>query len=147
MYLFSPPLSLRLAVPGCRSWVPSHSEEGYRARLIKAGCRVAIPEHVESPEQAKKRGGSKALVGRDIVRFVTAGTLTEEALLEPRRANRLAAIAEVRGVIGIADCDISTGPMVLEECAPELLGARSEEQTSALQSLMRNSYAVYRLEK
>jgi DNA mismatch repair protein MutS len=97
--------------------------EGYLARLIRAGCRVAIAEQVESPEQAKKRGGSKALVARDIVRFVTAGTLTEEALLEPRRANMLVAACELRGTCGIAACDISTGRMELEECAPEALGA------------------------
>ncbi len=103
--------------------VPVHAAEGYLARLIRAGCRVAIAEQIETPEQAKKRGGSKALVARDIVRFVTAGTLTEEALLEPRRANVLAAVCEVRGAIGIASCDISTGRMELEECAPELLGA------------------------
>jgi DNA mismatch repair protein MutS len=109
--------------------VPVHSAEGYLARLIKAGQRVAIAEQVETPDEAKARAkregkpASKALVGRDIVRFVTAGTLTEEALLEPRRANRLAALAEVRGRIGIASCDISTGAMVLEECAPEMLGA------------------------
>ena len=47
----------------------------------------------------------------------------EEALLEPRRANVLAAVCEVRGAIGIAACDISTGRMELEECAPEMLGA------------------------
>jgi len=108
-------------IPMCG--VPVHSAEGYLARLIKAGCRVAIAEQVETPEQAKKRGGSKALVARDIVRFVTAGTLTEEALLEPRRANVLAAVCEVRGVIGIAACDISTGRMELEECAADRLGA------------------------
>jgi DNA mismatch repair protein MutS len=108
-------------IPMCG--VPVHSAEGYLARLIKAGCRVAIAEQVETPEQAKKRGGSKALVARDIVRFVTAGTLTEEALLEPRRANVLAAVCEVRGVIGIASCDISTGRMELEECAPEAMAA------------------------
>ena len=108
-------------VPMCG--VPAHSAEGYLARLIKAGCRVAIAEQVETPEQAKKRGGSKALVARDIVRFVTAGTLTEEALLEPRRANMLAAVCDVRGVIGIAACDISTGRMELEECSPEQIGA------------------------
>ena len=108
-------------IPMCG--VPVHSAEGYLARLIKAGCRVAIAEQVETPEQAKKRGGSKALVARDIVRFVTAGTLTEEALLEPRRANVLAAICEVRGVIGIAACDISTGRMELEECVADRLGA------------------------
>ncbi len=108
-------------VPMCG--VPVHAAEGYLARLIKAGCRVAIAEQVETPEEAKARGGYKALVKRDIVRFVTAGTLTEEALLEPRRANMLAAVCDVRGTIGIAACDISTGRMELEECAPERMGA------------------------
>lgn len=108
-------------VPMCG--VPVHSAESYLARLIKAGCRVAIAEQVETPAEAKKRGGSKALVARDIVRFVTAGTLTEEGLLEPRRANRLAAICDVRGTMGIAVCDISTGQMELESCAPDRLGA------------------------
>ncbi len=108
-------------VPMCG--VPVHAAEGYLARLIKAGCRVAIAEQVETPEEAKKRGGYKALVARDIVRFVTAGTLTEEALLEPRRANMLAAICDVRGTVGIAACDISTGRVELEECASDALGA------------------------
>ncbi len=108
-------------VPMCG--VPVHAAEGYLARLIKAGCRVAIAEQVETPEEAKARGGYKALVKRDIVRFVTAGTLTEEALLEPRRANMLAAVCDLRGTIGLAACDISTGRMELEECAPERMGA------------------------
>ena len=108
-------------IPMCG--VPVHSAEGYLARLIRAGCRVAIAEQIESPEEAKRRGGSKALVARDIVRFVTAGTLTEEALLEPRRANVLAAVCAVRGVAAIAACDISTGRMELEDCAPDQLGA------------------------
>jgi DNA mismatch repair protein MutS len=108
-------------IPMCG--VPVHSAEGYLARLIKAGCRVAIAEQTESPEEARKARGSKALVARDIVRFVTAGTLTEEALLEPRRANVLAAVCEVRGACGIASCDISTGRMELEECAPGALPA------------------------
>jgi DNA mismatch repair protein MutS len=108
-------------IPMCG--VPVHAAEGYLARLIKAGCRVAIAEQTESPEEARKRGGSKTLVARDIVRFVTAGTLTEEALLEPRRANVLAAVCEVRGACGLAACDISTGRMELEECAPDALPA------------------------
>jgi len=108
-------------VPMCG--VPVHAAENYLARLIKAGCRVAVAEQVETPEEAKKRGGSKALVSRDIVRFVTAGTLTEEALLEPRRANLLVAVCDLRGTVGIAACDISTGRMELEECAPDRLGA------------------------
>ncbi|MFN4113799.1 MAG: DNA mismatch repair protein MutS [Sphingomonadaceae bacterium] len=109
------------AVPMCG--VPVHAAEGYLARLIRAGCRVAIAEQVETPEEAKRRGGSKALVRRDIVRFVTAGTLTEETLLEPRRANVLAALCEVRGVVGLAAVDISTGRMELEECAADQAGS------------------------
>ncbi|MBC2670026.1 DNA mismatch repair protein MutS [Novosphingobium piscinae] len=108
-------------IPMCG--VPVHSAESYLARLIRAGCRVAIAEQVETPEEARKRGGSKALVARDIVRFVTAGTLTEEALLEPRRANVLAAACDLRGLVGIAACDVSTGRMELEECPPDRLGA------------------------
>jgi len=109
--------------------VPVHSAESYLARLIRAGERVAIAEQVETPAQAKERAkregkpSSKVLVARDIVRFVTAGTLTEEALLEPARANVLVALAEVRGAIGIASVDISTGAMVLEECATAALDA------------------------
>jgi len=108
-------------VPMCG--VPVHAAESYLARLIKAGCRVAIAEQTESPAEARQRGGAKALVARDIVRFVTAGTLTEEALLELRRANVLAALCELRGAIGIASCDISTGRMEVEETQPGRLGA------------------------
>ena len=108
------------AVPMCG--VPVHAAEGYLARLIRAGCRVAIAEQVETPEEARQRGGSKALVRRDIVRFVTAGTLTEETLLEPRRANVLAALCEVRGTIGLASVDVSTGRMELEECSADGIG-------------------------
>ena len=47
-------------IPMCG--VPVHAAEGYLARLIRAGHRVAIAEQIESPAEAKKRGGSKALV-------------------------------------------------------------------------------------
>jgi len=109
------------AIPMCG--VPVHAAEGYLARLIKAGCRVAIAEQTESPAEAKQRGGSKTLVARDIVRFVTAGTLTEEALLEPRRANVLTAVCELRGKVGLAACDISTGRMEIEETVPDRIGS------------------------
>ncbi|MEE4205647.1 MAG: DNA mismatch repair protein MutS [Erythrobacter sp.] len=101
-------------VPMCG--VPVHSAESYLARLIRAGRRIAVAEQVETPEEAKERGGSKALVKRDIVRFVTAGTVFEEAVLDPRRANRLAAACAVRERIGIAVVDVSTGQLELEEC-------------------------------
>ena len=97
-------------IPMCG--VPVHSAENYLARLIKAGHRVAIAEQTETPAQAKARG-SKALVGRAIVRYVTAGTLTEETLLDSRRDNMLVAICQTggegAGEYGIAAADISTG--------------------------------------
>ncbi|MEG3146452.1 DNA mismatch repair protein MutS [Sphingomonas sp. RT2P30] len=94
-------------IPMCG--VPVHAAEGYLARLIKAGHRVAIAEQTESPEAARKARGSKALVNRAIIRFVTAGTLTEEALLDARTANWCVAIGEAAGGVAIAAADISTG--------------------------------------
>ena len=108
-------------VPMCG--VPVHSAEAYLARLIKGGHRVAIAEQVETPDQAKARGGSKALVARDIVRFVTAGTLTEENLLDSRTDNVLAAVAEVGGLLGLAAIDISTGRFELSEVDRAILPA------------------------
>ncbi len=103
-------------IPMCG--VPVHSSESYLARLIKAGHRVAIAEQTETPAQAKARGG-KTLVARDIVRYVTAGTLTEETLLDARRDNMLVALAQVGGdgEIGIAAADISTGRFETMRCA------------------------------
>ncbi len=108
-------------IPMCG--VPVHAAEGYLARLIKAGLRVAIAEQTESPEQAKARGGSKALVARDIIRFVTAGTLTEDSLLDSWASNMLVALAEAGGEIGIAAADISTGYFELVTVAPGSLEA------------------------
>ena len=99
-------------VPMCG--VPVHAANAYLARLIKAGHRVAIAEQVESPAAAKARGG-KALVRRAIVRVVTAGTLTEDVLLDGKVANWLVAVARVGSGFGIAAADISTGRFELSE--------------------------------
>jgi DNA mismatch repair protein MutS len=115
-------------VPMCG--VPVHAAESYLARLIKAGFRVAIAEQTESPAEAKARG-SKSLVERAIVRFVTAGTLTEETLLDARRANWLVALAEVAGTIGLAAADISTGRFEIAELGPELLDAELANYAAA----------------
>jgi DNA mismatch repair protein MutS len=93
-------------IPMCG--VPAHSHEAYLARLIRAGHRVAIAEQVEDPAEAKKRG-SKAVVARAITRVVTPGTVTEAGLLEPRRANWLAALAGEADAAGLAWLDLSTG--------------------------------------
>ena len=100
-------------IPMCG--VPAHAAVGYLQRLIKAGHRVAIADQTESPAEAKKRGGSKALVARAIIRVVTAGTLTEEALLDARVANWCVAIGEAVGGIAVAAADVSTGRFELVE--------------------------------
>lgn len=89
--------------------VPYHAAEGYLARLIKGGCRVAVCEQIETPAEAKKRG-SKSIVQRGVVRIVTPGTLTEDALLPARQGQALAAIAFAgTGEAALAVCDVSTG--------------------------------------
>ena len=103
--------------------VPVHAAESYLARLIRAGHRVAIAEQVESPAEARKARGSKALVDRAIIRLVTPGTLTEETLLAPAAANWLASVAKAGDECGIAAADISTGRFELIACAPGELAA------------------------
>ncbi|HMI39862.1 MAG TPA: DNA mismatch repair protein MutS [Sphingomicrobium sp.] len=108
-------------IPMCG--VPVHAAESYLARLIRAGHRVAIAEQVESPAAARKARGAKALVDRAIVRLVTPGTLTEDALLESSAANWLAAIAQAGDDWGIAAADISAGRFELVACGPGELAA------------------------
>jgi DNA mismatch repair protein MutS len=108
-------------IPMCG--VPVHSAEAYLARLIRGGHRVAIAEQVESPAEARKARGSKALVDRAIVRLVTPGTLTEEALLEPGTSNWLAAVGRAGEDWAIAAADISTGRFELIACGPGELAA------------------------
>ncbi|HEU4809492.1 MAG TPA: DNA mismatch repair protein MutS [Sphingomicrobium sp.] len=101
-------------IPMCG--VPVHSAESYLARLIKGGFRVAIAEQTESPAEARKARGSKALVERAIIRLVTPGTLTEETLLESGAANWLAAVGRAGDDWAIAAADISTGRFELIAC-------------------------------
>jgi DNA mismatch repair protein MutS len=106
-------------IPMCG--VPVHAAEGYLLTLIRKGFRVAVCEQMESPAEAKKRG-SKSVVKRDVVRLVTPGTLTEDALLEARRHNYLAAFARVRDDAALAWADISTGAFHVMPIAPVRLG-------------------------
>jgi DNA mismatch repair protein MutS len=108
-------------IPMCG--VPAHSADSYLARLIKAGHRVAIAEQTESPAEARKARGSKALVDRAIIRLVTPGTLTEETLLDSAAANWLAAIGRAGDEWALAAADISTGRFELIACGPDELAA------------------------
>jgi DNA mismatch repair protein MutS len=116
-------------IPMCG--VPIHAAESYLARLIKAGHRVAIAEQTESPAEARKARGSKALVDRAIIRLVTPGTLTEETLLESASANWLAAVGRAGDEWAIAAADISTGRFELIACGPGELAAELARLSAA----------------
>lgn len=113
-------------IPMCG--VPVERHEEYLHRLIRAGFRVAICEQTEDPALARKRGG-KSVVERAVVRLVTPGTLSEERLLEPARANWLLALARGKSLdgapaYGLAAVDISTG--AFEVCDVGLAGLAGE---------------------
>ncbi|MDB5571899.1 MAG: mismatch repair protein MutS, partial [Hyphomicrobiales bacterium] len=112
-------------IPMCG--VPIDRADDYLQRLIALGHRVAVCEQMEDPAEARKRG-PKSVVRRDVVRLVTPGTITEERLLEPGRANVLLALARVRAsddewTIGLAAADISTGAFALSETSEAGLAA------------------------
>ncbi len=89
--------------------VPYHAVEGYLAKLVRKGESVAICEQVGDPAT------SKGPVERKVIRVVTPGTLTDEALLSASRDNVIAAIFASGGGIGIAWLDLSAGRFRLTE--------------------------------
>ena len=98
--------------------VPVHAYEGYLARLIQMGESVAICEQIGDPAQ------SKGLVERKVVRVVTPGTVTDEALLHERRDTVLMALARGRGedgkpAFGLAWADLAGGRMRVNQVADE----------------------------
>nr|WP_208109690.1 DNA mismatch repair protein MutS [Dongia mobilis] len=107
-------------IPMCG--VPVHAHDAYMSKLVRQGFKVAVCEQMEDPAEAKKRG-SKAVVRRDVTRIVTPGTLTEDSLLEARRHNYLAALAEAGGALGLAWVDISTGSFCVQKAAERDLAA------------------------
>src|ERR1700722_4147594 len=105
-------------IPMCG--VPIERADEYLHRLIAGGHRVAVCEQTEDPAEARKRG-AKSVVRRDVVRLVTAGTLTEDSLLDARSNNYLLAIARSRTSAtedryALAWIDISTSEFNVAEC-------------------------------
>jgi DNA mismatch repair protein MutS len=89
--------------------IPYHALDNYLARLIRLGESVVICEQVGDPAK------SKGPVERAISRIVTPGTVTDEALLEERRDNLLAALCRLEGVYGFACLDLSSGRFAVQE--------------------------------
>ncbi|MBK1644101.1 DNA mismatch repair protein MutS [Thiocapsa imhoffii] len=101
--------------------VPYHAAETYLSRLVRKGIAIAICEQVGDPAK------SKGPVERRVVRIVTPGTLTDEALLEDRRENLLCAIATAADGYGLAVLELASGRFsVLEVCDLEALTSELE---------------------
>ncbi len=97
-------------IPMCG--VPFHSADRYLSRLVEAGKSVAICEQIGDPAL------SKGPVQREVVRIITPGTISDEALLDARRDNSLLAICGAGGKgFGLAGIDVSSGRFVLSEVA------------------------------
>ena len=94
-------------IPMCG--VPYHSADRYLARLVEAGKSVAICEQIGDP------AASKGPVAREVVRIITPGTISDEALLDARRDNTLLAICGGAESFGLAGIDVSSGRFVLSE--------------------------------
>jgi DNA mismatch repair protein MutS len=91
--------------------VPAHAYEGYLARLVALGESVAICEQIGDPALAK------GLVERKVVRIVTPGTVTDEALLQDRRDTLLMAVARGKHGFGLAWADLAGGRFLVNEVA------------------------------
>ena len=97
--------------PVVMAGVPYHQLDNYLARLIKAGESAAIVE------QVGEVGVEKGPVRREVARIVTPGTATDEALLDPRSSNRLAAVCVQDGRYGLAWLELSSGSFRVLETA------------------------------
>ena len=98
--------------------VPYHSVNTYIEKLIAKGYKVAICEQMEDPALAK------GLVDRDVVRVITAGTVTDPAMLEDKANNYLMCVYLDGKKTGIAYADVSTGEFFVMEPEPNLLRAQ-----------------------
>lgn len=89
--------------------VPYHAVEGYLAKLVQLGESVAICEQIGDPAL------SKGPVERQVVRIVTPGTVTDEALLSERRDNLIGALCHDGERFGLAMLDITSGRFVINQ--------------------------------
>ncbi len=93
--------------------LPYHAAENYIARLLKQSESIAICEQIGDPAK------SKGPVERQVVRVVTPGTVTDEALLEDRKDNLLVALAVFSKSFGLACLDLTSGKFVLQQLDSE----------------------------
>ncbi|WP_336932696.1 DNA mismatch repair protein MutS [Vibrio cholerae] len=115
--------------------VPFHAVEGYLAKLVQMGESVAICEQIGDPAT------SKGPVERKVVRIVTPGTVTDEALLSERVDNLIAAIYHHNGRFGYATMDITSGRFQLSEPQTEEEMAAELQRTSPRELLFPEDFS------
>ena len=97
--------------------VPYHAADGYLAKLVKLGESVAICEQIGDP------AASRGPVERKVMRIVTPGTITDDALLNEYQDNLITALHHQGKVFGIATLDLTSGRLIiLEVNTPEAVG-------------------------
>ena len=89
--------------------IPFHAADTYIAKLVALGEKVAICDQISDPK------ASKGLVERDVVRIISAGTLTEETMLDESRNNYIACVFKFADGVSVAWTDITTGEFFTEE--------------------------------
>ncbi|WP_323639220.1 DNA mismatch repair protein MutS [Pectobacterium polonicum] len=114
--------------------VPHHAVENYLARLVQMGESVAICEQIGDPAT------SKGPVERKVVRIVTPGTISDEALLQEKQDNLLAAIWQDGRGFGYATLDISSGRFRVSEPADRETMAAELQRTNPAELLYPESF-------
>lgn len=109
--------------------IPYHVLENYLAKLVALGQSVAICEQIGDPDT------TKGPLERRVVRIVTPGTLSDEALLNERQDNLLAALWQASQGFGYATLDISSGRFIISEPADKEAMAAELQRTNPAELL------------
>ncbi|MCW8908926.1 MAG: DNA mismatch repair protein MutS, partial [Sedimenticola sp.] len=116
--------------------IPYHAAEGYLAKLVKLGESVAICEQVGDPAT------SKGPVERRVQRIVTPGTVTDDALLEERRDNLLAALCANGGRYGLATLELSAGRFIVQQLESDEALAGELERLQPAELLLAEDHSL-----
>ncbi len=116
--------------------VPFHAAEGYLARLVKLGESVAICEQIGDPAT------SKGPVERRVVRIVTPGTVSDEALLDAHSDNLLAALWQADGHYGLAWLDLTGGRFRVQQLDTDQVMAGELERLRPAELLLAEDQAL-----
>ncbi|MCP4474751.1 MAG: DNA mismatch repair protein MutS [Gammaproteobacteria bacterium] len=116
--------------------IPYHAAEPYLAKLVKLGESVAICEQIGDPAQSKRP------VNREVVRILTPGTLSDEALLDERHDNLLMAIQQQKNRFGLAMLEIASGRFLVSEVDGEEALQSEIERLQPAEILISETFAT-----